>query len=54
VCNAFLELFGIADQVVLLLVDDLQWLDPCAVVFGFVARRAAGAVWPHRRDPIGR
>jgi DNA-binding CsgD family transcriptional regulator len=45
VCNAFLELLRkeSADQAVLLLVDDLQWLDPLsAVVFGFVARRAAG------------
>jgi len=44
VCNAFLELLRreSADQAVLLLVDDLQWLDPLsAVVFGFVARRAA-------------
>src|SRR4051812_13868388 len=46
VCNAFLELLRreSADQAVLLLVDDLQWLDPLsAVVFGFVARRAAGS-----------
>ncbi|MDT7579968.1 MAG: hypothetical protein QOK35_1232, partial [Pseudonocardiales bacterium] len=45
VCNAFLELlrWESADQAVLLLVDDLQWLDPLsAMVFGFVARRAAG------------
>jgi predicted ATPase len=45
VCNAFLELLRreSADRAVLLLVDDLQWLDPLsAVVFGFVARRAAG------------
>src|SRR6185312_14295363 len=46
VCNAFLELLRreSSDQAVLLLVDDLQWLDPLsAVVFGFVARRAAGS-----------
>ena len=46
VCNAFLELLRreSADQAVLLLVDDLQWLDTLsAVVFGFVARRAAGS-----------
>jgi len=43
--NAFLELLRreSADQPVLLLVDDLQWLDrPSAAVFGFAARRAAG------------
>src|SRR4051812_38871043 len=46
VCNAFLELLRreSADRAVLLLVDDLQWLDPLSsVVFGFVARRAAGS-----------
>ena len=45
-CNAFLELLRreSADQPVLLLVDDLQWLDrPSAAVFGFAARRAAGS-----------
>jgi DNA-binding CsgD family transcriptional regulator len=44
--NAFLELLRreSADQPVLLLVDDLQWLDrPSATVFGFAARRAAGS-----------
>jgi DNA-binding CsgD family transcriptional regulator len=46
VCNAFLELLRreSADRDVLLLVDDLQWLDPLsAEVFGFVARRSAGS-----------
>jgi DNA-binding CsgD family transcriptional regulator len=45
-CNAFLELLHreAADQPVLLLVDDLQWLDrPSAAVFGFAARRAVGS-----------
>ena len=44
--NAFLELLRAqsADQPVLLLVDDLQWLDrPSAAVFGFAARRAVGS-----------
>lgn len=45
-CNAFLELLRreSADIPVLLLVDDLQWLDrPSAAVFGFAARRAVGS-----------
>lgn len=44
--NAFLELLRTesADKRVLLLVDDLQWLDrPSAAVFGFAARRAVGS-----------
>ena len=45
VCNAALSLvMAVADQTpVLLLVDDVQWIDRAsAVVFGFIARRVNG------------